>query len=97
MAREERRRFCIDMDQYTVERRRILESVCRQLGRKMPTWAQLATLAINTLEEELILDCQAKGISYKELVAEANPATTQRDRIVTKKEKRGQFLDEGDI
>ena len=94
MAREDRRRFCIDMTQETVARRRILESVCGQMGRKMPTWTQLAKQALDHLERDIIDECLRKGISYDELLAEAMPRSGKNDRKV-RKSSQSKYLEDG--
>ena len=93
MAREERRRFCIDMTQQIIVRRRILEGVCGQLGIKMPTWAELAIRAINDLEMELKDDCAKKGIDYKGLVEEVATRPKHNDRRIHRGANRN-YVDE---
>lgn len=82
------------MTQETVARRRILESVCNQMGRKMPTWTQLASEALSHLEQELIEECSRKGILYEELLAEAMPKSKKFDRKI-RRSGADKYLEDG--
>lgn len=83
------------MDQQTVVRRRVLESICREMGRKMPTWSELARRAVDDLEQELRIDCEERGVDFNELVAESDPRTMPHDRRI-RKDQIGSYLDEGE-
>jgi hypothetical protein len=93
MAKEERRRFCIDMETEIIMRRRLMDYVCTALGKRMPSWAELARRSINTLETELKIECSEKGMDFNELLSEANPYRYRHDRPVTDRGRK-YFLDE---